>query len=307
MVLAGAAAVGWYLTHRGGTPETAPEPAPTTQAAAVAPPVTAARPVTQAAAPETLPPATLAAVTPTTVAESVTVVKASPKVAALPPTSVAPGKPAPGKSAAPATTVPAAPVAPPPAVQAANLVTQAQAAAGTRNYDAAISLYDEALKLDPQNAAAHAGKAAAAAARTAMRRTFVTGRTVVQSEKKSGGIAGFDSSDVSVQKAPDFQGRIEFAVSPATVKPGDPYTLQIALVNEGKKAIKISGMTVTMTVNGSPSSKPIPPRVKEIAPQQRAVLEELPGVWAPTTSSWQTEVLVTGGKGDSLKNQVTWK
>jgi hypothetical protein len=96
-------------------------------------------------------------------------------------------------------------------------------------------------------------------------------------------------------------------MSPATVRPGDAYTLQIALVNEGKKPIKVSGMTVTTTVNGSAQARPTAPRVKEIAPQQRAVLEEVPGVWGASVGSWQTEVLVTAGKGDSLKNQITWK
>jgi hypothetical protein len=46
--------------------------------------------------------------------------------------------------------------------------------------------------------------------------------------------------------------------------------------------------------------------VKEVAPGQRAVLEELPGVF-PDANSWTAEVLVTANKGDSMKNQLTWK
>jgi hypothetical protein len=136
----------------------------------------------------------------------------------------------------------------------------------------------------------------------------VAGRTIVQTEKAKGGgdIAGFDSSDVSVKKAPDFQGRLEFAMNPASVKPGEPYKLQIALVNEGKKPIKVSGMTFTVTVNGKKSGNPIAPRVKEVAPSQRVVLDELAGVF-PEANSWMAEVLVTANKGDSLKNQLTWK
>jgi hypothetical protein len=36
------------------------------------------------------------------------------------------------------------------------------------------------------------------------------------------------------------------------------------------------------------------------------VLEELPGVF-PEATSWVAEVLVTANKGDSLKNQLTWR
>ena len=107
-------------------------------------------------------------------------------------------------------------------------------------------------------------------------------------------------------KSTDFQGRVEFAMNPPSVKPGESYRLQIALVNEGKKPIKISGMTFTMTVNGQKSGNAIAPRVKEVGAGQRAVLEELPGVF-PEASSWTAEVLVTANKGDSLKNQVSWK
>jgi hypothetical protein len=49
------------------------------------------------------------------------------------------------------------------------------------------------------------------------------------------------------------------------------------------------------------------PKVKEVAPAQRVVLEELPGQLPADATSWVAEVLVTANKGDSLKNQLTWK
>jgi hypothetical protein len=185
------------------------------------------------------------------------------------------------------------------ATAVANLMSQARAASDAKNYDAAVSMYDEVLKLEPHNTAATNARTAAISARTASR------RTVVGTEQKSkGGLSGFDGADV-VQKS-DFSGRLEFAMSPANVKPGDPYRLTVALVNDGKKAIKISGMTYTVTVNGSKTGNPIMPKVKEVGPSQRVVLEELPGVF-PEATSWVAEVLVTANKGDSLKNQLTWR
>ena len=185
-------------------------------------------------------------------------------------------------------------------------MAQARTASDARNYDAAVSMYDEVLKLDPRNSAASAGRTAANAARNAAHRAFVAGRTVVGTEQKSkGGLSGFDGADV-VQKSADFSGRLEFAMNPAGVKPGEPYRLTVALVNDGKKAIKISGMTYTITVNGQKTGNPVMPKVKEVGPAQRVVLEELPGVF-PDATSWVAEVLVTANKGDSLKNQLTWK
>jgi hypothetical protein len=194
------------------------------------------------------------------------------------------------------------------AAQVAGLLAQAHTSASARNYDAAAALYDEALRLDPQNTAALAGKAAAASARAHARRAFVTGRTAVQTEKaRGGGLAGFDSSDVKVQKAPDFQGRVEFAMTPSSVQPGDPWTLKVYVVNEGKKAIKISALSVAVVVNGSRSGTGGPPKNREIAPQQRVIVDELSGAWPVGVTSWSTEVKVTAGKNDTLQSQLTWK
>ena len=303
-----------------------PAATPTAQASPVAPPpvsqatppVVAARPpLTQAPAPpETQAVAPVAA--PTPIPEAVTVVRSpvpSPRVAAAtPPPTVAPG-PRPGATPAGQKPPTAAAATPPPAAPnpaqqtaaaVANLMAQAKTASDARNYDAAVSMYDEVLKLDPHNSAATAGRTAATAARNAAHRTFVAGRTVVGTEQKSkGGLSGFDGADV-VQKSADFSGRLEFAMNPPNIKPGEPYRLTVALVNDGKKAIKISGMTYTITVNGQKTGNPVMPKVKEVGPAQRVVLEDLPGVF-PDATSWVAEVLVTANKGDSLKNQLTWK
>jgi hypothetical protein len=295
-----------------------PATAPTAEASPVAPPpvteaptVAVAPPVTQAAA----PPETQAAA-PTPIPEAVTVVRSpvpSPRVAAATPPPLAGPTPRPG--ATPAGQRPtAAPATPPPvsaaqqtAAAVANLMSQARTASEARNYDAAVSMYDEVLKLDPHNATATTARTAALSARNAARKTFVAGRTVVSTEQKAkGGLSGFDGADV-VQKSADFSGRLEFAMNPAAVKPGDAYRLTVALVNDGKKAIKVSGMTYTVTVNGQKSGNPIMPKVKEVGPAQRVVLEELPGVLPADVNSWVAEVLVTANKGDSLKNQLTWK
>ena len=177
---------------------------------------------------------------------------------------------------------------------------------GAHQYDAAIGHFDEVLKLDPGNAKATADRATAVSLRDASRKKFVPGRTVVKTEKAQDSLAGFDGA--AVQKAPDFLGRIEFDMSPASgLKPGDAYSLKFFLVNEGKKSIRVSGLTATTTVNGTGTGAPLPSKVKEVEPQQRVLVAELPGVWKDGTSSWSTELLLTANKGDSLKNALTWR
>jgi pSer/pThr/pTyr-binding forkhead associated (FHA) protein len=262
---------------------TTPEPAPATPTPA---PVAATPTTTLKAAPSPSPtPSPKATPTP----------KATPSTSAkAPPTTAAP---APSAEALRAQQI---------AAQVASLLGQADGAMTAHQYDAAIGHFDEALKLDPGNAKATADRASAVSLRDASRKKFVPGRTVVKTEKAQDGLAGFDGA--AVQKAPDFLGRIEFDISPASgMKAGDAYSLKFFLVNEGKKSIKVSGLTATTTVNGSGAGAPLPAKVKEVEPQQRALVAELPGVWKDGTSSWSTELLLTANKGDSLRNSLTWR
>jgi hypothetical protein len=194
------------------------------------------------------------------------------------------------------------------AARVSSLVSAATNALAARDYDAALRQYEDALRLDPQNAPALAGRASATVARTHARRTFVAGRTAVQTEKAGrGGLAGFDSSNVSLQKAPDFQGRIDFVMTPASVQPGDAWSLKVYVVNEGKKAIKISALSVSTVINGARSGGGGAARTRDIAPQQRGLVEELSGTWPSGVTSWSTEVKVVAGKGDTLQNELTWR
>lgn len=238
-------------------------------------------------APPTSAPAPVAAPTPTPRATP------TPRPTPTPPPPAAP---------APA----AAPVAPSPAVQAQALAEQAEAALAAGQLDAAIGHADGALRLDAQNARASAARAEATRRRDLARRRFVAGRTAVATQKKASGPAGFEDADV--RAAPDFLGRIEFEMSPSTgLGPGAPWTLRVFVVNDGKKSIKVSGVTVATTVNGAGGGGAVSPRVKEIEPQQRALVGETSGSWSDGTTSWSAEATVTANRGDSLRNTLSWR
>jgi hypothetical protein len=301
----------WAFTKfLGGTP-------PTT--VAVAPPPTAATPLPPP--PTTAPPAEVPvevlpetpqedAPTPAPVAPLATPTPAVPTTTLRGAPTPAP-TPTPAAKKAAATPPPTTPAGPTPeqlrAQQVAGLLAQAEAGLASGQYDQAIGQLDEVLRLDPGNAKATADRASAVSLRDAARKKFVSGRTAVKTEKASGGgLEGFDGA--AVARTPDFSGRIEFEMSPASgLKPGDAWTLKFFLVNDGKKSIKVGGVSATTNVNGSAAGGPVTGAPKEVAPQQRAPLGQLTGSWREGTTAWTAEVLVTANKGDSLKNTLTWR
>lgn len=298
--VAAAALIGlglWWMS-RGGE---SPAPSPTLAAApGGAAPAAIATPA--AMAPANVPRSPV----PIPIEEEVTIVRSTPSAA---PTAAA-GAPSPSPRVA-QNVPPLAPVAPPPVTapaapapgaQIPTLMQQAQSVGASGNYDGAIAIYDQVLSIEPGHAGATAGKKSAAA----LKKSFVAGRTVVETEKARGGPAGFESEDVKLQKAPDFQGRLEYAIDPPRVKPGDNYKLQVFLVNEGKKEIRVQSLTVNQVVNGQKAGGAVSPRVKEIAPQQRVLLEEIPGVW-PDAANWRAEVILDAGKGNRLRSQLSWR
>jgi serine/threonine protein kinase len=210
--------------------------------------------------------------------------------------------------------------------QAVNgLLAKADDALAAQKYDAAINLYDDVLKADPQNQRATLGKTSAVGARaltqaaaqggthTALGRSFVAGKTVAQSAETRQGNApeGFEeSAGVTVKKGTqpaDLPGKINFEFSPAVPKPGEKYTASISLVNEGLAPIQLRDMIVTTTVNGKRSQGPVPPLTKDVAPKQKALLLSLPDLWKEDTTSWTMEIVVHTTRGETYKNQVSWK
>jgi hypothetical protein len=197
------------------------------------------------------------------------------------------------------------------AAEAQALVGEAETALGARQYDVAVGRLDEALRLDPANPRAATLRADAVRRRDLARRRFVGGRTAVLTEKaqkEDGSLAGFDTGDADLRRAPDFQGRVEFEMSPASgLEPGDAWTLRVYVVNEGKKAIRIQGLTVGTAVNGTTTAVPMAPRARDVLPQQRALVGEVGGSWQQGTTSWSADVAITANKGDSLRNTISWR
>jgi hypothetical protein len=206
-----------------------------------------------------------------------------------------------------------------------DLLAKADEAMGKAQLEAAIQLYDEALKLDPGNSRAAGGKTSAIGARAVAQaagagglrggaKAFVSGKTQAQSVETAAGNAppGFEeSAGVSVKRgsaAAELPGKILFEVKPEAVKPGDSYSVGIYLVNEGAGPISVKTMAVAIVKNGGRAGGPVPPQTKDVAPRQKALLLSTPtDMWKEDTASWQMEVTVSTARGETYKNTLSWK
>jgi hypothetical protein len=138
--------------------------------------------------------------------------------------------------------------------------------------------------------------------------TFVAGSTRIGSRKPaSADLKGFDAAGVDLKRAPEVPGRIEFEVIPANVKAGEPYTVRVFLSNQGVKSIKVDGVMVVSTLNDVRSRGTIKPKAKEVPPQERTEVADLPGIWKDGVTSWTMEVTIASAKGDTYSSQLVWK
>ncbi|MBK5254883.1 MAG: protein kinase [Vicinamibacteria bacterium] len=204
-----------------------------------------------------------------------------------------------------------------------SLLSRATSALGAGKYDEAANLYDEVLKLDPGNSPAQSGKigamtskaaAAATAANTAPAapagRAFSAGRT----SKKAGGPSGLNAAGFGAAagvktgtQAADMPGSISFELQPKSPRPGDNYKVVVKFTNEGSAPIALNGLLVRLTVNGKGVGAPQPLAVSSVAPGDTAIIYSAGEVWSDSITEWSYSATVTGPKGESYQNTVTWK
>lgn len=136
------------------------------------------------------------------------------------------------------------------------------------------------------------------------RRSLVSGTTVIDTGRLDRGIAGFLMDGVDVRRSPDAQGRLEFVVEPAGVRPGQPYTLKVYLANDGAKAMKVERLAVLTSVNGDKRVAPHAPLARQVPAGGKALVDEMAGVWPDGLKEWSADVIVTT-KGDThLRNRI---
>jgi tetratricopeptide (TPR) repeat protein len=212
------------------------------------------------------------------------------------------------------------------AAQTNALLAQAEQQLQAQKWDAAVALYDEALKLDPNNQRAALGRTSAIAGKAVATsggggggtrpgtRSFTVGKTTAQAsaDRGSNTPAGFEETPGLVVKkgtsAADLPGKLGFDVEPQSPTPGQRYSVKVYLTNEGNAPIQIAQMVVTTTINGKRASAPLAPQAKDAAPGQKTMLASIgPDTWKEDTSDWSMEVQVRTTRGEKYTNAVSWK
>jgi hypothetical protein len=204
---------------------------------------------------------------------------------------------APPTVAPPPVTQPPAPVNPVP-----GLLVQAEQAMAAKRFGDAISRFNEALKLEPQNPEALAGRQRAMGERASVGRYFLTAVTISEGKVSGGGIAGFDGAQVVKSQC---ECALIYEVTPANPVQGEPYTVAIFLKNDSKKDIKPRSIAVTVTVNGSSSNRPVTLATKEVARGQKAMIGKLEDTWKVGTTSWSLEAAVSAV--NTYRAQLSWE
>jgi serine/threonine-protein kinase len=207
------------------------------------------------------------------------------------------------------------------------LLSKATAAFGSDKFDEAISLYDEVLKLDPGNGPAQSGKIGATTGKKAAAVTTVAvapppvapvptgkGFSVDRTIKKAGGPSGLGAAGFgeatgvkSATQAADMPGSVSFEIQPKNPRPGDAYKVLVKFVNEGSAPIALQGLTVRMSINGRGVGAAQPLAVSSVAPGDTAIIYSAGEVWSDSITEWSYTATVTGPKGESYRNTISWK
>jgi len=153
----------------------------------------------------------------------------------------------------------------------------------------------------PQAASAAASAPPAPVATPPPARGFTADATSVRAPRGSGP-AGFDDAQTA-GRAALFNGRMEFEVLPPAVRPGEPFVVRIHLRNDGKKSVKIRGLSLAAVVDGQRVPAAAKPLQREVQAQSRALVAEYSGVWA-APREWMLEAVVTADKDETVTSRL---
>jgi hypothetical protein len=133
-------------------------------------------------------------------------------------------------------------------------------------------------------------------------RGFKAGKTTVTT-RSAGELAGFETTDVTTQRPPRFEGKIEFEVLPSEVRPGEPFVVRLHLVNEGRRSVRVKDIELSTVEDGRRTRAPAEVLQGEVDPQHRALVAEYAGVWSPV-DSWSLEAEATVEGDERVRSRL---
>jgi serine/threonine protein kinase/tetratricopeptide (TPR) repeat protein len=133
-------------------------------------------------------------------------------------------------------------------------------------------------------------------------RTFTAEATSVMTAE-AGSLEGFETSDVSSRRTPQFVGRVEFEVLPPAVRPGEPFVVRLHLRNDGRRPVKVRAVSLTAVADGRREVLPVKPLQREVPAQSSALVAEHSGVWSGA-ASWVLEAVITADRDETVSSRL---
>ncbi|HEY5907006.1 MAG TPA: hypothetical protein VIZ31_03125, partial [Vicinamibacteria bacterium] len=99
----------------------------------------------------------------------------------------------------------------------------------------------------------------------------------------------------------------EFEVEPASARSGDNVAVRVFLVNEGKKAVRIRGVALSVIADGGRTGLSASARERDVPPQVRALVAETSAKLPETSPAWSLEAVVSSDRDETCTARLTWE
>lgn len=175
-------------------------------------------------------------------------------------------------------------------VTAASLLQDAASAAAAGDVAKAGQLLNQAAQLEPGNAEVAARKAEIDARLAILARMFTPGTTTVSGAKGK----------------TELVAQIRCGVTPASVEPGQAYTVRCSIVNVGQKPFRLESVNATEIADGVRLAFAGTTPPQDLAPQGEAMVLEKAGTWSARTQ-WSLDLTAKTSKAESFVVNHSWR
>jgi tetratricopeptide (TPR) repeat protein len=204
---------------------------------------------------------------------------------------------------------------------AAGFVREARRFLEAGSYQDAIDAYRKAVELDPQNLEARSEldrtielekQRVDDQERPAPRRFTESETEFIPGASDPREMMGFEMEErLGIKETADalLPAQLVIELNPIDAGPGEPYVLQVSVFNEGYRTLELQSLELVSRFGQKETTgkgQQIPVRVRQVAPQTKAVLHEVAGTWKESQSHGEIEVTVTLMDGGRLIKTVRW-
>lgn len=195
-------------------------------------------------------------------------------------------------------------------------LTRAEATKAIDLYDHAVTAFSKALELDPANAVARAGLAAAIRGGEKAKvmlagATFVEGETEFKPPPPPAAPPGLGEAPpgfaIKPAEPPAPQARLLIELEPRQLKTGDEFQVRYSIYNVSAAPLSVSEVTIQNVVGdrGAAGGGQIVPRARGVASNAKVLLLETRDTWKyDVSTAWRTTIRVVLSDGSAYTNTL---